>query len=99
MNQNYKAIAEINKKQLIPLLEEEKWLNEILEKDKKANDRKGYWATKQLLDRCKEKIRIIKNIIFGQADYFEKEDTKQAEIGHNFNFERKQFLKDCGVEE
>lgn len=38
-------------------------------------------------------------LVLELADYFEKEDTNQAEIGHNFNFDRKQFLKWAGVDE
>lgn len=102
----YKAIAEINKKQLAPLLIEESRLTKILEQDKKAGSRKAYWATKQLLDRCTEKSRIVKGIIFAQANYFEKEfeDTlkyteerfKKYKEKHD-KFNREQFLEWCGV--
>ena len=48
-----------------------------------------------------EKRRIIKNIVFAQADYLEREDTKKWDnnlVNYNNRFNRQQFLKDAGVE-
>jgi len=42
---------------------------------------------------------IPEQFILGLSDYFEKEDNPiKMEKGRVFGFDRKQFLKDCGLE-
>lgn len=85
MNQkDYKAIAEIIKNQIIFA--------------------KGLLSGKQKEDV----ILVLTAVAHTLADYFEKEDIKQAvskldrpdesDISIHKEFDRKQFLKDCGVD-
>ena len=61
-------------------------------------NQKDYKAIAKMIKKHKGKyanIIIFSSFLIDLIDYFEK----TQEIGRAYNFNRKQFLKDCGVEE
>jgi len=74
--ENYKAIAEIIKKQI--------------------NDISDYY----IRDSFKEfnfSYKRLKKTSYLLADYFEKENPPFKQHFKSYGFQKKQFLKDCGV--